>query len=278
MNIKIIGDSCFDMNKELKKISEICLAPLKISIGEKVFRDDENLDQKNLLVSMKKSDKPPKTASPSPNDFLDRFKGKEDVFVVTLSSQLSGSYNSAVLARQMYLEESKDKFIHVFDSLSASVGQTLVGLKIMELSKLNYKTHQVVEKVDEYIKDMKTLFVLESLDNLIKAGRINKIVAKLATAFSIKPIMGSTDKGTISLVEKARGSKKALRRLVELIEEQGEKIEEKILGIAHCNCLDRAQKLKGEIMQRYNFKDIIIVETAGISTVYANDGGIVIAF
>lgn len=278
MNIKIIGDSCFDMNKELKKISEICLAPLKISIGEKVFKDDESLNQKNLLELMKKSDTPPKTASPSPNDFLNQYDGKEDVFVVTLSSQLSGSYNSAVLAKQMYFEESKDKFIHVFDSLSASVGQTLVGLKIMELSELNYKGHQVVEKVEDYINDMKTLFLLESLDNLIKAGRINKIVAKLATAFSIKPIMGATDKGAIKLVEKARGSKKALRRLVELIEEQGERIEEKILGIAHCNCLERAQNLKDEIMQRYNFKDIIIVETAGISTVYANDGGIVIAF
>ncbi|SHK47883.1 DegV family protein [Paramaledivibacter caminithermalis] len=278
MNIKVIGDSCFDMNKELKKLSQICLAPLKISVGEKMFKDDENLDQRTLLDLMKKSDKPPKTASPSPNDFLERYKGEEDVFVVTLSSELSGSYSSAVLAKKMYLEDSKDKFIHVFDSLSASVGETLVGLKILELVHLDCKRNQIIERVDEYIKDMKTFFLLESLDNLIKAGRINKIVAKLATAFSIKPIMGSTDKGTIRLVEKARGSKKALRRLVDLIGEQGERLEEKIIGIAHCNCFEKAQKLKDEIKKRYKFKDIIIVETAGISTVYANDGGIIIAF
>lgn len=278
MNIKIIGDSCFDMNEELKKIKEICLAPLKISVGDKTFIDDASLDTKKLLKVMKESDKAPKTASPSPNDFLKEYKGKEDVFVVTLSSQLSGSYSSAILAKQMYFEESKEKFIHVFDSLSASVGETLVGLKILELSKLNYKGHHVVEKVEEYIKDMKTLFLLESLDNLIKAGRINKVVAKIATAFSIKPIMCATDKGTINILEKTRGTKKALKRLVELIGEKGESLEEKILGIAHCNCLERAVKLKNEITERYNFKDIIIVETAGISTVYANDGGIVIAF
>lgn len=278
MKIKIIGDSCFDLNEELKKISNLCIAPLKISVGEREFIDNEGLDQQELLKCMKDSNETPKTASPSPNDYLKQYEGKEDIFVVTLSSQLSGSYNSAMLAKQMHLESSKDKFIHVFDSFSASVAQTLIGLKILELEKLNYKKEQVVTKVSEYIKEMKTLFLVESLDNLIKAGRINKVVAKIATAFSIKPIMGATDKGTIKLVEKARGSKKALRRLVDIIGEQGERIEEKILGIAHCNCLEKAQKLKNEIMEKYNFKDIIIVETSGISTVYANDGGIIIAF
>ncbi len=278
MKIKLIGDSCFDLNEELKKIANLSITPLKIEVGGKELVDDENLDQKELLKLMKKFEKSPKTSCPSPNEYMKSFEGDEDVFVVTLSSQLSGSYNSAVLAKDMFLEKSKDKFIHVFDSLSASVAQTLIGVKILELSKLDYKRHQIVEKVDEYIKEMKTVFLLESLDNLIKAGRINKLVAKIATAFSIKPIMGANDAGEIQLVKKARGSKRALKKLVDVIGEKGEKLEEKIIGIAHCNCLEKAQKLKDEIMKRYNFKDIIIVETAGISTVYANDGGIVIAF
>lgn len=278
MEIKLIGDSCFDLNEELKKITNLCISPLKIDVAGKELIDDENLNQKELLGLMKKSNKSPKTSCPSPNDYMEKFEGKEDVFVVTLSSQLSGSYNSAILAKDMYMEKSKDKFIHVFDSLSASVAQTLIGLKVLELSDLDYKRNQIVERVDEYIKDMKTIFLLESLDNLIKAGRINKFVAKIATAFSIKPIMGANDEGDIFLVEKARGSKKALRRLVDIIGEKGERLEEKILGIAHCNCFEKAEILKEEIMERYNFKDIIIVETAGISTVYANDGGIVIAF
>lgn len=278
MGIKLIGDSCFDLNDELKKVTNLSIAPLKIDVDGKELIDDESLDQKELLRLMKKSDKAPRTSCPSPNEYMEKFEGIEDVFVVTLSSQLSGSYNSAILAKDMYLEKSKDKFIHVFDSFSASVAQTLIGLKVLELSKLDYKRHQIVEKVDDYIKDMKTIFLLESLDNLIKAGRINKFVAKIATAFSIKPIMGAADDGNICLVQKARGSKRALRKLVDVIGEQGEKLEEKIIGIAHCNCFEKAEKLKEEIMKRYNFKDIIIVETAGISTVYANDGGIVIAF
>ncbi|WP_432665458.1 DegV family protein [Wukongibacter baidiensis] len=278
MGVKIIGDSCFDLNEELKKIPNLNIAPLKINIDGREIVDDETLDQKDLLMSMKNSLKTPKTASPSPSDYMKVYEGEEDVFVVTLSSQLSGSYNSAMLARDMYLEKSKDKFIHVFDSLSASVAQTLIGLKILEMQDLNYKKEKVVEKVNEYIEEMKTLFLLESLDNLIKAGRINKVVAKIATAFSIKPIMCATDNGSINILEKARGSKKALRRLVDLIGEKGERLEEKILGIAHCNCFEKAEKLKDEIKKKYNFKDIIIVDTAGISTVYANDGGIVIAF
>ncbi|WP_432401313.1 DegV family protein [Wukongibacter sp. M2B1] len=278
MGIKIIGDSCFDLNEELKVIPNLDIAPLKINVDGREFIDNESLDQKELLRSMKDSSKTPKTASPSPNDYIKGYEGEEDVFVVTLSSKLSGSYNSAILAKEMYLEQSKDKFIHVFDSLSASVAQTLVGLKILEMEKLDYKKEKIIEKVNEYIEEMKTLFLLESLDNLIKAGRINKVVAKIATAFSIKPIMCATDNGSINILEKARGSKKALRRLVELIGEKGERLEEKILGIAHCNCFEKAEKLKAEIKEKYNFKDIIIVETAGISTVYANDGGIIIAF
>jgi DegV family protein with EDD domain len=182
------------------------------------------------------------------------------------------------MAKNMVLEEIGDKFIHVFDSLSASIGETLVSLKIYELAKRNLDDSEIVDKVNQYIKEMKTFFILESLDNLIKAGRISKLKGQLASALSIKLIMGGSEKGTIKLVDKVRGSKRALRRLVDIIGEQGEKLEERVLGIAHCNCLERALELKEKIQQKYKFKDIIIVEMAGLSTVYANEGGIVIAF
>src|SRR5699024_2438705 len=119
---------------------------------------------------------------------------------------------------------------------------------------------------------------LESLDNLVKAGRISKILSHIGSLLSIKPIMGSNDDGTIRLVEKTRGKKRAFNRLVEIIGEQGDRLEEKILGIAHCNAPEKAEKLKSKIEELYNFKDIIIVETAGLSSAYADDGGIIIAF
>jgi DegV family protein with EDD domain len=278
MNFKIVTDSCCDLSDELKKRMNVDLVPLTIQAGNKAYKDDESLDIKELLKAMKSSEEAPKTACPSPNDFINSYKGVENIFAVTLSSALSGTYSSAVLAKNILFEEVGNKFIHVFDSLSASVGETLVSMKVFELAKNGHDNTQVVTKVNEYIKDMKTFFVLESLDNLIKAGRISTLKGKIASLLSIKPIMRGTEKGEIGLVERVRGSKKAFSRLVEVIGEHGEMLEDKILGIAHCNCLDKALKFKEEALKRYNFKDIIIVETAGISTVYANDGGLIIAF
>jgi len=278
MKFKVIADSCCDLNEELRESVNITLVPLTIHIGDKVYIDDANLDISELLRAMKESTSVPKTASPSPGDFIKEYEEGENIFVVTLSSMLSSTYNHAMMARKIVLEELPNKFIHVFDSLSASVGETLVSLKVLETLKDEQDPPKIVEKVNEYIKSMKTFFVLESLENLIKAGRISSLKGKLASLLSIKPIMKGTENGEIALVENVRGSKKALMRLIEIIGEQGVKLEDKILGIAHCNCLDKALKFKEEIQQRYRFKDIIIVETAGISTVYANEGGIIIAF
>lgn len=278
MKFKVIADSCCDLNEELRKSIDIKLVPLTIHIDDKVYVDDRDLDTQELLSVMKASNSAPQTASPSPGDFIKEYENAENVFVVTLSSMLSSTHNHAVMAKKMVLEELPNKFIHVFDSLSASVGETLVSLKILETLNSEQDPPKIVEKVNEYIKNMKTFFVLESLENLIKAGRISSLKGKIASLLSIKPIMRGTENGEIALVESVRGSKKAFKRLVEVIGEQGEKFEDKILGIAHCNCLEKAQKFKEEVQQRYRFKDIIIVETSGISTVYANDGGLIIAF
>ncbi|WZL73172.1 DegV family protein [Clostridiaceae bacterium 35-E11] len=278
MNIKIVADSSCDLNKDIKQNVPISLVPLTLQVDDQEYKDDETLDVRHFLKLMKDSPNPPKTASPSPLDFMKHYEGEESVFVVTLSSALSSTYDHAILAKNMFLEKFEHKFIHVFDSLSASVAETLISLKIFELGNHDYKNHEIVEKVDTYIGEMRTFFILDTLENLIKAGRINRFVAKLASAFSIKPIMGNTDKGTITLIEKARGSKKAFNRLVEVIGEQGEDLEEKILGIAHCNCIEKAEKFKEEVMKRYHFKDIIIVETKGLSSAYANQNGLIIAF
>lgn len=278
MKHKIVADSCCDLNEELSENLDIEIVPLTINVGSKAYVDDENLDTKELLRDMKASEESPATACPSPDAFIEEYRKHDNIFVVTLSSVLSGTYNSAVLAKNIILEEIENKFIHVFDSLSASIGETLVSLKISELIAEEHDNNSIIEKTNKYIKEMKTLFVLESLDNLIKAGRITSLKGKIASLLSIKPIMGSDGAGGIEMVDKVRGSKRAFSRLLELIGEQGEKLEQKILGIAHCNALEKALEFKAEVEKRYNFKDIVIVGTAGISTVYANDGGLIIAF
>lgn len=277
MNYKIVADSSCDLNNELKEKMDIGLVPLKIDVGGKTFVDDENLDTKELLQAMKNSNEPIKTSSPSPGDFLKEYEKGDNVFVVTLSSALSSTYSNAVLAKNIVMETG-NKFIHVFDSLSASIGETLVSLKILESIQNNLKPKEIVKKVEEYIDEMKTFFILESLDNLMKNGRISKTMGHMASLLSIKPIMGGDDDGSIKLVEKVRGSKRAFNRLVEIIGEQGDKFEDKILGIAHANALDKAEELKKAIEEKYNFKDIIIVETRGLSTAYADNGGIIVAF
>lgn len=277
MKYKIVADSSCDLNQKLKEKLNIGLVPLKIDVGDKTFIDNEDLDVKELLKAMKNSKEPVRTSSPSPGDFIKEYKKGDTIFVVTLSSVLSSTYSNAVLAKNIVLEKS-NKFIHVFDSLSASIGETLVSLKISEAIEDNLKPKEIVEKVEEYIEEMKTFFILESLDNLVKNGRISKAVGHVASLLSIKPIMGDDGKGSIKLVEKIRGSKRAFNRLVEIIGEQGDKLEEKILGIAHVNALDKAESLKKAIEEKYNFKEIIIVETGGLSTAYADDGGIIIAF
>lgn len=277
MNIKIVADSSCDLNDEIKKELNIDIAPLVLKLGDKSFVDDESLDVRNYVHEMKNCETPPSTACPSPQQYMEKYKGPESTFVVTLSSHLSGSYNSAALAKNLFLDEIGNKFIHVFDSLSASVGETLVSLKINEIAKLNISELELVEKVNDYIKDMKTYFLLESLEHLAKAGRLNPIIAKIATMLSIKPIMCG-DAGIIKLTEKVRGYKKAFNRLVDIIGEEGKNLEDKVLGIAHCNCLERAMEFKDEALKKYNFKDIIIVEMSGLSSTYADDGGIVVVF
>ncbi len=278
MQFKIIGDSCCDLTDDLKKEMNVSIVPLTINVDEKIFIDNDSLNTLELLKDMKKSSNIPKTSCPSPNDYIKEFEREKANFVVTLSSELSGSYNSAVLAKDLFLEEHPDQFIYVFDSKSASTGQGLIAMKIYELIQQGFEKEQVVEKVEQYITEMQTYFILDSLDNLIKAGRIGVLSGKLATMLSIVPIMKSNDKGEIELLEKVRGSKKAFKRLVDVIGEQGVKLEEKVLAIAHCNCKEKAISFKDEAKKKYNFKDIVIFETHGISTVYANDGGLIISF
>src|SRR5699024_3811661 len=193
-------------------------------------------------------------------------------------ANLSGTYNSAMLAKDMILDEYPNKFVHVFNTKSASVGETLVSLKIEELIKEKLDNLEIVKTVEKYIDEMKTFFILESLDNLIKNGRISKVKGLVASILNFRPIMGEDGEGNIQLVENHRGSKKSMNRLVEIIGETQEDFQHKVLAIAHANAFSKARDLKEQIEKKYNFKEVIIVETKGLSTAYANDGGIILAY
>ena len=138
--------------------------------------------------------------------------------------------------------------------------------------------NEIIEATNKYISKLKTLFILDSLDNLVKNGRISGVKAKVASLLHIVPIMGDNGNGEIELVEQVRGNKKAFNRLVEIIGEFNIDFENTILGITHSNAKEKAENLKKELLNRYKFKDILIFKAGGLSTVYADDGGIVVAF
>lgn len=277
MGFKIIADSSNDMTPELKSKYPVEIIPFKLTLDGREYVDDETLDPIQFIYDMSAAKEVPRSACPSPNDFLEAFEGEEDCFVVTISSKLSGTLNSAKIAKDMYLESHPDKKIHLVDSKSASIAETLISMKLHELISKGLDFNEIIEVVTGYVNGMKTFFVSESLDNLIKNGRISKLKGVLATALSIKPIMGAED-GEIRMFDKARGSNKAFDRLVDMIAENAKAVEDKILAISHVNNPTRAAQLKAEIQKRCGFKEIIVVQTHGLSSLYCDRQGIIVSF
>lgn len=278
MSFKIIVDSCCDLTTSLLREDAFLSVPLTIRVGDTVFVDDESFDQAELLWRMKESDTSPQTACPSPAQYLDAFAcGAEDLYVVTLSALLSGSHNSAQQARQLWLEEHPETHVHIFNSCSASAGEVLLALKIRELAEGGLPFQTVVTETSKYSARMTTMFVLESLENLRKNGRLTGLQSVVTAALRIKLLMGATPEGEIYKRGQAMSVKQALSKMVEIMTKSPEH-EGKVLAISHCNCLERAFQLKDMVRKSCRFSDIIISETGGISTVYANDGGIVVAY
>ncbi|MDF2537695.1 MAG: hypothetical protein K0S76_716 [Herbinix sp.] len=278
MSYKIIGDSCTDLPKHLKEDQHFKLVPLTLIVDQHTIVDDETYNQAEFLRLVKESPNSPKSACPSPQDYMREFEYDGEIFVVTLSSNLSGSYESAELAKRLYLEEHPDKKIEIIDSRSASVGQTLITLKIKEFMENGIPFEHAVEKIRAFRDSLKTKFVLETLDTLRKNGRLTGIQAIICSALNIKPIMAATPEGAICKLDQARGIVKALVSMAKAIEQDVLKPRERILGIAHCNNYERALFVKDEILKRVPFKDVFIVDSAGVTSMYANEGGIVVAY
>ena len=247
-------------------------------MGDKVIVDDATFDQAELLWRMKESESAPQTSCPSPAQYLDAFDcGADELYVVTLSALLSGSHNSAQQARQIWLEEHPDAKVHIFNSCSASAGEALLAMKIREFASQGLLFQQVIREVDRFSRDMQTLFVLESLDNLRKNGRLTGLQSVVTGALRIKLLMGATPEGEICKKGQAISIKQALSKMVELMVKDAKHVG-RTLVLSHCNCLERAFQLKEMVLKACQFRDVVIVETRGISTVYANDGGIVAAY
>ena len=277
MRYKIVIDSCGELVEKWKDSPAVERASLTLTVDDEDIIDDDTFDQAYFLKRVAESPNCPKSSCPSPERYMEEYHcDAEHVYAVTLSSELSGSYNSAELGKHLYEEEYGEKEIHVFNSKSASVGETLIGMKIAECEEKGLSFREVIDTVDAYIEEQHTYFLLETLDILKKNGRLKGLKAVVATALNIKPVMGSTPEGNIQQLANARGMKKGLARMVEEVAANLKDPEKKVLAISHCNCRERAESVKTMLLEKAEFKDVIIVDTAGISSMYAADGGVIV--
>ena len=278
----ILADSCCDLSPELLKKTQAKIAPLTITIDDTHYVDDGTVDIPPYLAAMKASKNPVRSACPSPDLYAEDIRATEgDCFIVTLSAKLSGSHNAASLGVQLAQEDMPEKKVHVFDSESASAGETYIALMIHDLIAAGKSFEQIVELVEEKIRSMHTLFVLDSLDNLVKNGRISKTVALLANVLSIRLLMSDDGHGAIKNISKTRGIKGALGQMVETCRKHTEGLAaaSQRLVISYCNCPERARQVRDMIREKCPaIGEIILTPTSALSSMYANDGGIVIAY
>jgi DegV family protein with EDD domain len=276
MESKIIVDSCCDLTPELERHYNTVSVPLSMVLGNDSFVDDETLNLNEFLEKMKNYKGRVGSSCPSPEVYREQFEGTHTSYAVTLSSNLSGSYASAMAAKAS--AEENGARVHVFDSKSASAAEVLIVHKLKSLIDAGEVYEKIVSTVENFIKGMKTYFVLDSLDNLMKNGRLSKIKGKLLNVLNIKPIMGEDGEGNIILFSHGRGENQLIELLADTIENSGKKTDGECLVITHCNNPGFAQRLLETIKSRYNFKEILKIPTRGLSSLYANDKGVIMAF
>ena len=277
--MNIVVDSGCDSSAELEKLHALKLTrvPLSLQLDGKDYIDNEDLNVASYVENMGKAAGAARTAAPAPHHFFEKFKREGSVFCVTLSSKLSASYSNAVLAKNMYLDEIGNKFIHVFDSFSASVAETVIAVKINEMIKAKLSENEIVEKVNSYISNLRTYFILDKYDNLVKNGRVSPYMAKLASFLSIRPI-GIARDGEIAMCGKSRGYNNAVAKLLDIIGADKTDLSTRTLGISHVRAVEKANEFKKQVLKRFNFKEVFIVDASGLVATYADKSGIIISY
>ena len=278
MSFHIVCDSCTDLTEEDLKKGCYTLVPLTLLVDGEEIIDNETFDQADFLAKVAASKESVKSACPAPESYMEAYSKADDIYVVTLSAELSGSYNSAVLGKNLYEEENGTKNIHVVNSRGAATTQVLIARKLNEYASQGMPFEEVVDKIEEYTTSLRTYFVLETLEVLRKNGRLSRLSATIAGALNIKPVMIGTRDGVIQKAAQARGMKKALAKMVEHMGSEGRDLTRRQFVISHCNCYERAVYVKELIKKHLHAEDVDIVDTKGVSSLYACDGGIIVSY
>lgn len=276
MDYQLVADSCCDLTPEMRSEMNVISVPLTMMLGSASYTDDDTLDMPSFMAEMKACKERIGSAAPAPGLYYDAFRNVKESFAVTLSANLSGSYSSAMLGKALAEEEGAN--VHVFDSKSASAGEVLLIVKLRKLIAEGLPKLEIIERTERFIKEMKTFFVLDNIDTLRKNGRLSRIAGTIVSVLHLRPIMGADGEGHISLYSNAQGWKQALKKLADTIEASGKPTEGESMVITHCNNPSMAETLKSAIEARYHFSEILVLPTRGLSSIYANEMGVIIAF
>lgn len=272
--IKIVADSSCDL-LELKHV-EFATSPMKIITAEREFVDDEKLDVNEMVDYLYQYKGKSKSSCPNTSDWLEAFGDADEVFCVTITSGLSGSYNSACAAKQIYEADNEGKRVHVFDTLSAGPEITLIIEKIEECVKRDMSFEDICERVTAYMKKTGLVFMLKSLKTFANNGRVSPVVAKIVGIAGICIVGKASDEGTLETKHKCRGERRSLETLAEDLESEGFRSGK--ISIGHCQNESAAEQLKELILSKFKNAVIEIHKLKGLCSFYAEKGGVLVGF
>ena len=272
MKRKIVADSSCDM-WELSGV-DFAVAPITISTDNKHYVDNQELDVHLMSEELAKYKGVSHTACPSVGSWLDCYEGYDEVFVVTLTGAMSGTYNSAMTAKGIYEEENENVKVHVFDSLSTGPEMRLLIEKLKEMIEEDLPFEEIVEKGQGYLNHSRLFFALKSLHNFAMNGRVSKAVASAIGVLNISIFATASEEGTIQQISKCRGEKKVVKSMIEHLENAG--YHGGKVRISHADNLKLAHNVRDKILELYPNADIIVYPMGGLCTYYAEIGGLLV--
>lgn len=272
MKRKIVADSSCDI-WELNGV-DFAVAPMTISTDNKHYVDNQKLDVRLMSEDLAKYKGISHTACPSVGSWLDCYEGYDEVFVVTLTGAMSGTYNSAMTAKGIYEEENENVKVHVFDSLSTGPEMRLLIEKLKKMIEEDLPFEEIVEKGQDYLNHTRLFFALKSLHNFAMNGRVSKAVASAIGVLNISIFATASEEGTIQQISKCRGEKKVVKSMIEHLENAG--YHGGKVRISHADNLKLAHNVRDKILELYPHADIIVYPMGGLCTYYAEIGGLLV--
>jgi len=274
MNYKIVVDSSADIRS--LSLVDFARAPLKINIGERMYVDDENLDVMEMVDDLRAYKGRTTTACPNTEEYLEAFGDADRVFCITISHNLSGSYNAARLAKEQYEEEHPGRRVYIIDSLSAGCELAMLADKLVEMIRKELDFDAIIEKITAYHKKLGTMFMLQSVHNLANNGRLNPAIAALVGMLGIRMVGKASDVGTLELSGKCRGDKRALAELFKTMKEMG--FVGGLVRIHHCANEAGVKMLREHILGEFPAARVIVDKLGGLCSYYAEYGGMIVGF